>query len=120
GAARIGPSRPVPFGTFIIGYTSVRRAALDAVGGFDEGIPYGEDIDLAYRLAQRYEGGLWLAPDAAVLQHGAPRLDEALAKWRRFGRVSVPLILDRHPEVAPVVGADLAGGPSLRGLLGLL
>jgi glycosyltransferase involved in cell wall biosynthesis len=120
GAARVGPSRPVPFGTFIIGYTSMRRQALDAVGGFDEGIPYGEDIDLAYRLDRKYRGGLWLARDAEVVQHGAPRLAEALAKWKRFGLVSVPLLLDRHPSLAPVIGADLAEARSLKGLFGVL
>ncbi len=120
GAVRVGTSRPIPFGTFIIGYTSIRRQALDAVGGFDEGVPYGEDIDLAYRLDRKYPGGLWLVRDAEVVQYGAPRLADALEKWKRFGLVSVPILLDRHPRLAPVIGADLAEVRSLRGALGVL
>ena len=120
GAAQFGAGVPVPFKTFIIGYTSIRRDALDAVGGFDEGVPYGEDIELAYRLAARYPKGLRLAPDAVVLQHGAPTLEEALAKWERFGHTSVPLLMERHPGLARVIGADLAQEDSLRGLLGAI
>jgi len=120
GAAQFGAGVPVPFKPFIIGYTSIRRDALDAVGGFDEGVPYGEDIELAYRLAARYPKGLRLAPDAVVLQHGAPTLEEALAKWERFGHTSVPLLMERHPGLARVIGADLAQEDSLRGLLGAI
>jgi glycosyltransferase involved in cell wall biosynthesis len=120
GHTRLRPGRPVPVQLFVSGYTSLRRAALEAVGGFDEGIPYGEDTDLAVRLARSYAAGLRLAEGAEVVQFGAPRLAEALAKWRRFGRVSVPLLLARHPEIAPLLGADLARPGSLRGWAGTL
>jgi glycosyltransferase involved in cell wall biosynthesis len=118
GPARVGAGQPVAARYFTIGYTSVRRSALDEVGGFDEGIPYGEDTDLAVRLADRFPGGLRLAEGARVVQYGAPRLDAALAKWRQFGRASVPLLLERHPALARDLGGDLAEPDSLRGVVG--
>jgi glycosyltransferase involved in cell wall biosynthesis len=118
GPGSLRADRAVPARLFIIGYTSVRRTALDEVGGFDEGIPYGEDTDLAVRLATRFPGGLRFAPDARVTQYGAPNLDAALAKWRRFGRASVPLLLTRHPSLARDLGGDLARPDTLRGALG--
>jgi hypothetical protein len=48
-----------------------RRAALDAVGGFDEGyLLYGEETDLCYALR---EAGwqVWYEPAALVLHHGS-------------------------------------------------
>jgi len=112
------PDRPVPARLFVIGYTSVRRAALDEVGGFDEGIPYGEDTDLAVRLSERFPGGLRYAEGARVVQYGAPTLEAALSKWRQFGRSSVPLLLERHPSLARDLGGDLARPDSLRGVVG--
>jgi glycosyltransferase involved in cell wall biosynthesis len=43
----------------------VRRAAVDAVGGFDETLPANEDFELNYRLAERYP----LAIVPGVLMH---------------------------------------------------
>jgi glycosyltransferase involved in cell wall biosynthesis len=117
GPASLRADQPVPARLFVIGYTSVRRTALDEVGGFDEGIPYGEDTDLAVRLADRYPRGLRYAEGARVVQFGAPRLGPALTKWRRFGRASVPLLLRRHPSLARELGGDLAQADSLRGAL---
>jgi glycosyltransferase involved in cell wall biosynthesis len=117
GPTSLQPGQPVPARLFVIGYTSVRRTALDEVGGFDEGIPYGEDTDLAVRLVERYPEGLRYAEAARVVQFGAPRLDAALRKWRRFGRASVPLLLSRHPSLARDLGGDLAQAGSLRAAL---
>ncbi len=118
GHTTLHPDRPVAVRLFTIGYTSVRRAALDEVGGFDEAIPYGEDTDLAVRLADRFPGGLQFAEGAHVVQFGAPRLDAALAKWRSFGRASVPLLLERHPSLSRDLGGDLARPDTLRGAIG--
>jgi O-antigen biosynthesis protein len=51
----------------VVGETSVgmvRRAALDAIGGFDETLPAAQDADLWLRLSERYH--IDAVPDALV------------------------------------------------------
>jgi glycosyltransferase involved in cell wall biosynthesis len=59
--------------TFLTCNAFVRRAALEAVGGFDERfeVPFREDTDLQYRLEEL--GDLVLRADDAVVIHPAPR-----------------------------------------------
>ena len=104
GAAGVGPGRPLPFKYFIIGYTSVRARALEEVGGFDDELSYGEDLDLAYRLWQRYPRGLRFEPAARVahLDHGT--LEGRRAKLRVFGRENLPRLLRKHPGLAGPAG----------------
>lgn len=44
-----------------------RRAVLNAIGGFDEKLPEGEDADLSWRMQLKTEYRLVMAPDAVVL-----------------------------------------------------
>ena len=74
----------------------VRTAAFDAVGGFDETLRVGEDVDFVWRLDQagwrcRYE------PAATV--HHRPRATfvEQLRQQVKYGSSSGPLAL-RHPH----------------------
>lgn len=54
------------YGSFLLG----RRAALDAVGGFDEAYEmYGEDLDLCHRLRKTGHGIAYCA-EATVVHHG--------------------------------------------------
>lgn len=72
----------------------VRRDALDAVGGFDETLRVGEDVDLGWRLSAigvvRY--------DPEVVVRHAPRTSLRAALLRRFdyGTSAGPLDV-RHP-----------------------
>jgi len=104
----------VPAGAIV-----VRVTALDAVGGFDERLRFGEDVDLVWRLDQagwrcRYE-------PASTVWH-APR-QTLLARMRQhagYGTAAAPLAL-RHPGLlsptrtsgwtAAVWGALVAGHP---------
>lgn len=115
--ARVAPDgriRYVPTATLI-----VRRDALNAVGGFDESLRYGEDVDLIWRLCEagysvRYEPG-------AQVSH-ANRESWVQFVRQRFRYGSSAAELDRrHPgAVAPVevnawtlgsYALGLAGGP---------
>ena len=79
----------------------VRRAALEDVGGFDESMHVGEDVDAVWRLHEsgwrvRYE-------PTAVVRHPAR---SSLRGWLRqrvdYGSSAAPLT-SRHPgDVAPV------------------
>jgi N-acetylglucosaminyl-diphospho-decaprenol L-rhamnosyltransferase len=82
-AAAAGAPEPLgPTG----GAALYRRAAWDAVGGFDERIfLYYEDLDLALRIAAR-GGRCGLAPDARALHAYSPGLGAAGgAKYARTG-----------------------------------
>ncbi len=78
----------------------VRRAAFDAVGGFDEALRYGEDVDLVWRLDAagwrcRYE-------PASVAEH-EPRPSWAAMGRQRFayGSSSAPLAARHSGALAP-------------------
>ncbi len=73
----------------------VRRSALSDVDGFDEGLRFGEDVDLVWRLIER--GGTVRYQPEAVVWH-EPRAD--LRSWLRqrfdYGTSAAPLS-KRHP-----------------------
>ena len=80
----------------------VRRAALEELGGFDETLPFGEDVDLVWRLVAagwtvRYEPGA--AVRHPIRPGGGPGCASATATARR-----PPPLARRHgPAVAPAV-----------------
>jgi GT2 family glycosyltransferase len=83
----------------------VRRAAL---GGFDEALRYGEDVDLVWRLHDRG----WRVrydPRVVVAHARAARRRARVARRFRYGTSAAPLAI-RHPgRLAPFV---LAPGPA--------
>lgn len=136
-----GPVRPgsrvsyVPTAALV-----VRRDALEAVGGFDETLHLGEDVDLVWRLAAR---GLGVRYEPAVVaQHPSRSTPRAALRQRfrygtsttplagRHGRAGAPLGISGWSALAwlaallghPAVAAGVAGGttaalvPKLRGL----
>ncbi|MGW6331791.1 mycofactocin biosynthesis glycosyltransferase MftF [Nocardia rhamnosiphila] len=73
----------------------VRRSALRAVGGFDERLRFGEDVDLVWRLADagflvRYH------PDAVVRHRPRRALRSWLTQRFDYGTSAAPLAR-RHP-----------------------
>ncbi|MEP0545802.1 MAG: glycosyltransferase [Rhodothermales bacterium] len=112
GAAGVGPGKPLPFRYFIIGYTSVKAAAVAAVGGFDEQFSYGEDLDFAYRLAQRYPDALRFSDRPVVHHYDHGDLDGRLRKLREFGRDNLPALLAKHPGLAAAAKVDFVDSPS--------
>lgn len=73
----------------------VRAEAFDSIGGFDETLRFGEDVDLVWRLDQagwrcRYE------PRATVVHQRRNTLPERLRQQFGYGSSSAPLAL-RHP-----------------------
>ena len=80
---------------------AVRRSALDDVGGFDESLRFGEDVDLVWRLAESH----WRVRYDPAAQVVHPSRD-GLAAWLRpryhYGTSAAPLAT-RHPAaVAPL------------------
>ncbi|MEM9516777.1 MAG: hypothetical protein AAGA42_18155, partial [Actinomycetota bacterium] len=78
-----------------------RAAAFDQVGGFDEQLRVGEDVDLVWRLDEagwrcRYD------PTATVWHRPRPSWGATLVQHATYGTSAAPLTL-RHPgAVAPV------------------
>lgn len=96
-----GPVRPgtrvsyVPTAALV-----VRREALEAAGGFDPGLPVGEDVDLVWRLAGigdvRYE------PAVTVGHPPRPNLRAWVRQRVSYGSAAAPLAR-RHPgSLAPL------------------
>ncbi len=92
-----GPVSYVPSAAIIC-----RRSALLGVGGFDEAMPSGEDVDLCWRLIEsgsrlRYE------PIALVAHEHRTQMREWLGRKAFYGSSAAPLSI-RHPDkTAPVV-----------------
>src|SRR4029079_14954080 len=85
-----GPVAYVPSAA-IIG----RRSALLEVGGFDETLPSGEDVDLCWRLIEsgsrvRHE------PIALVAHEHRTQMRELLGRKAFYGSSAAPLSI-RHP-----------------------
>jgi mycofactocin system glycosyltransferase len=74
----------------------VRVEALDAIGGFDETLRFGEDVDLVWRLDEagwhcRYD------PDVSVWHEPRDNWRERLRQHAGYGTSAAPLAL-RHPR----------------------
>ena len=99
-----GPGRAVPYvpSTALV----ARRSALLELGGFDEGLRFGEDVDLAWR-ALEHGWSVRYAPEVEV-EH-QPR--QSLAAWARqrfdYGGSAVALRQRHADAVAPLRLAPL-------------
>jgi GT2 family glycosyltransferase len=86
-AMRIGRFQPTAR-QFYTANASVRRAAVVAAGGFDERLTRAEDVELAYRLADR--GARFYFDEQAVVYHEPDRtLDSWLRVAYEYGRYAV-------------------------------
>lgn len=106
GVARFGPG-PVPFNCFVTGNSSVPRQVLLDVGLFDEGLSAygGEDLELGYRL-HRHGLQVHFAPQASSRHHQWRPLPAMCEAMGDYGRLSIPRLLQRHPELMAVLRLD--------------
>jgi mycofactocin system glycosyltransferase len=95
----------VPYGT--VSYVPsaaiiCRRTAINAVGGFDETLRSGEDVDLCWRFIEA-EARLRYEPIALVGHDHRTQLREWFARKAFYGSSAAPLAV-RHPgKTAPLV-----------------
>ena len=75
---------------------------------FDETIThYGEDMDLAVKLADA--GARFVFSEgAAAYHHHPPDLDDMLVKMREYGKHTVPVLVERHPYLRTTLRIHLA------------
>jgi GT2 family glycosyltransferase len=91
---------------FYTGNASVRREHVVAAGGFDETFTRAEDVELAYRLADR---GLhfYFLPTAAVLHDPHRTLENWCRVPYEYGRYDVLMARDRgRPDVLRLAYRD--------------
>jgi mycofactocin system glycosyltransferase len=87
---------------------AVRRSALEAIGGFDEELHYGEDVDLVWRLAKagwrvRYD-------PAATVTHPVRATPIGWLRQRyNYGRSAASLAARHGRDVAPVAMSPWSG-----------
>ena len=95
----------------------VRRSALEALGGFDEALRVGEDVDLVWRLtaegeAVRYEPG-------SVVHHPTrPSLVAWLQQRFRYGTAAADLAARHGDAVAPLRVSGWSAGTWALALIG--
>ena len=106
------PADPVPWRYFVTTACSVRREAFQKAGGFDLSVTYGEDLDLAGRLAARHPDGLRLAGRADVYDHRD--LAGTLGVIGEFGARNLPHMARANPDLLGLAGLGALASPKWR------
>ena len=113
GVHRINGQGGVHFKCFVTGNSSLRRNLLDHVGFFDEDFTVygGEDLELGYRL--HIAGAQFSYLEDAVSHHNHIRpLDQLCRLMYAYGQGSMPVLVDKHPGLAPVLRLDFLQQPT--------
>ena len=107
GAQRFADGEPLPFKCFVTGNSSLSRQLLLDVGLFDEHFHAygGEDLELGYRLhGAGAQFRFWAA--ASSLHHRVRPLRQTSELMYTYGRHSLPLLLEKHPELSSLLRLD--------------
>lgn len=117
GVKRLKAGQAVPFNYFVTGNSSLPRALLDRAGLFDADFTAygGEDLELGYRL-HRLGAPFLYAPKALSYHHHIRPLPETCRLMYTYGQASLPLLIDKHPELARLLHLELDESSSLRNL----
>ncbi len=107
GANKLPLGSPLPGRYFLSGHVSMPRSIFDAVGGFDESFRAhgGEDLDLGMKIVS-HGGWIIYAPELEMRHLHIRKLRDVLSMSRRYGRESVPLLIDKHPELITQLKLD--------------
>ena len=83
---------------------AVRRAALIAVGGWDEGLRTAEDLDLCVRLVRRYACGVVRQPAAVLFSRRRDTFEALFRQAWDYGQGLAQAHL-RYPDVIPLTAS---------------
>ncbi len=104
GVHRLNANETVPFKCFVTGNSSVLREQVLRLGLFDEDFTAygGEDLELGYRLF--LDRSTFLYAPAALSHHNHLRpFPQICQLMHTYGRQSLPLLLRKHPDLAPLL-----------------
>ncbi len=106
GVMRLVVTGKIPPRYFLSGHASLALVTLRKVGGFDEKIEYGEDIDLGLRLA---ENGVEIfgVPSVSIIHQHVRSLRDTADVIEIFGRKTLPILCDRHPSLKSDLKLDI-------------
>ena len=114
GVHRVDTDKPIPFNCFVTGNSSVRRSSLLRVGFFDEDLTAygGEDLELGYRL---HLAGIpfYYAPEALSYHYHLRSLEPLCRLMQTYGSKSIPILLNKHPELDAVLRLDFIRASAL-------
>jgi mycofactocin system glycosyltransferase len=96
--APVGPGRMVSY--LPSACLLARTAAVDAAGGFDPELRFGEDVDLVWRLVQ--QGDVRYDPSVVVRHPARATLAALLSQRFHYGRSAAPLAARHGDRLAPV------------------
>jgi mycofactocin system glycosyltransferase len=114
--AAAGPGRPVPY--LVTANLVVRRADFEEVGGFDERLRWGEDVELCWRLHRA--GRRLVYEPAGRVRHRHRDGVRAFASTRASYARSEAALLARHPEGERWLAFSPGAGAAALGILGAL
>ena len=78
---------------------AVRRTAALEIGGWDETMTSGEDVDFGIRLRKRFRSSTIAFVDQAILFHKHRRTNDALWQQARWHGAGYALVMRRHPDL---------------------
>ncbi len=114
GVHRTGLQGQVHFKCFVTGNSSLPNSLLKRVGPFDEDFTAygGEDLELGYRL---YNAGAQFGyVERALSHHNHIRpLDQLCRLMYTYGKGSIPILVDKHPDLAGVLRLGFLSAPLL-------
>ncbi len=116
GPGKCDPAKPLPWKYFLTTASCVRAEVLARAGGFNESISYGEDIELAVRIAQEHPAGLRYAPDGVARMFDLGSLETAIANMIEFGRDNLPAMVAEYPDLARWTGVDVVHSHAEKGM----
>ena len=118
GAAKLTPGQALPPWYFVTGNASVRRADLPSDAPFDQSIPGwgGEDLALGMELAN---AGVRFAhqPGAVSFHHFDGDLNGHVNRTYEYGRRSIPVLMERYPELMRILHLEKLDSPAWRFLV---
>lgn len=99
GVMKLSPGETIPGRFFLSGLSSLSKSLFIKAGGYDEQFTdYGEDIDFGIRLVSA-GGKLVYIPDLAAEHLHVRSFEEVLSNAHDYGRLSVPKLIKKHPEL---------------------
>jgi glycosyltransferase involved in cell wall biosynthesis len=99
GVMKLKSGERVPGRYFLSGHASMPKSLFKKLGGFDEDFRfYGEDLDLGIRL-DKMRATLRFEPDLSITHLHIRTLCDAIRVTEEYGRVSLPVLVQKHPEL---------------------